>query len=391
MSKRNHKKGVKVRKQALKQSQILPTSQLCDPYASPSRYSILRYGAVDFAEMMEATLEDVLAGPSADTISWINVEGIGDVEAIQYIGEVYHLHSLALEDVVNLHQRPKLEAYQDVLFIVTRMPHPLEIFATEQVSFFLGTNFLITFQEGTPGDCFEHVRQRLRTDTGRLRQASAGYLLYALLDTLVDQFFPQLECHAELLQNLEDRIIGQRPGTVSSELYTVRRHLLLMHHTVRPLRDVIAALMHEPMKVFDQETRWSLRDVYDHTNQLLDLLETYKALATQLLEMAALVANARMGEIMRVLTIMSSIFIPLTFIVGIYGMNFNDAASPLNMPELSWYYGYPTTMGVMLGIAIAMLLFFRYKGWLGSAGKVHGRDEVVAPDWPVAKPPIRSG
>ena len=267
--------------------------------------------------------------------------------------------------MVSQHQRPKLEAYQELLFIVARMPHPQALSATEQVSFFLGPNFLITFQEGLPGDCFETVRQRIRQDGGPIRQGSAAFLLYQLLDTIVDQFFPQLEFHADLIQMIEDRIISERGASANTELYAIRRQLLLMHGTLRPLRDVVSGLMRGPQSLFDENTRWYLRDVYDHTSQLIDLLETYKDLCTQLMEMAAAAANARMNETMRFLTVMSAIFIPLTFVVGIYGMNFKTDVSVLNMPELGWAYGYPFSLLLMAAIASGQLLFFRHKGWLG--------------------------
>lgn len=336
-----------------------------DPDSPAPHFHILQYGSNTCVENLDASLDEVMASIGKYPISWIDVEGLGDVKAIQRIGKAFKLHPLAIEDVVNVHQRPKMETYQDVLFIVARMPHPEAIPATEQVSIFLGPDFIITFQEGTPGDCFEPVRKHIRENSGRLRQATSAYLLYALLDTLVDQFFPQLEFYADLLQNIEDRIIAHRYGTVSTELYTIRRHLLLMHRIVRPLQDVINALMREGLNIFDEETRWYLRDVFDHTTQLMDMLETYKDLSTHLMEMASTAAGARMNEIMRFLTVMSSIFIPLTFIAGIYGMNFNTQNSPLNMPELNWFYGYPFSLVLMLAIASGLMMFFRHKGWMG--------------------------
>lgn len=343
----------------------VPGTLIADPDSPEPNYWIMQYGPEGFAETPEASLDQVIGCLDSYPITWINVEGLGDVEAIQKIGRAYKLHPLALEDVVNVHQRPKVDSYRDVLYIVARMPHPEAIPATEQVSFFLGSNFLLTFQEGTPGDCFEPVRKRLRDDSGKLRGGTPAYLLYGLLDTLVDQFFPQLEFYADLLQSIEDRIISHRYAPVSTELYTIRRHLLLMHRIVRPLQDVIGTLMREPLNVFDEETRFYLRDVFDHTTQLMDLLETYKDLASHLMDMAASAAGARMNEIMRFLTVMSSIFIPLTFIAGVYGMNFKIENSPLNMPELTWYYGYPYSLLLMAIVAIGLMMFFRHKGWLG--------------------------
>lgn len=363
------KKVIAQKKSTLKQRRAapgtVPGTLIADPDSPAPRYWILQYGAEDFVEKPDASLEEVVASQGKHPITWINVEGLGDVAAVQAIGRAFKLHPLALEDVVNVHQRPKIDAYKDVLFVVARMPHPEAIPSTEQVTFFLGANFLITFQEGAPGDCFEPVRKRIREDSGRLRNATPAYLLYALLDTLVDQFFPQLEFYADLLENIEDRIVTQRYAPVNSELYTIRRHLLVMHRIVRPLQDVISALMREQLGVFDEETRFYLRDVYDHTSQLMDMLETYKDLSTHLMEMASSVAGARMNEIMRFLTVMSSIFIPLTFLAGVYGMNFKHESSPYNMPELDWYYGYPLSLLLMGVIALGLMIFFRHKGWLG--------------------------
>ncbi|MGV3523439.1 MAG: magnesium/cobalt transporter CorA [Candidatus Sericytochromatia bacterium] len=336
-----------------------------DPNSPAPSYQIFSYGEGGCSENREATLEDLIQAQGNREMTWLNIEGLGDVAAIQAIGKAYHLHPLALEDVINVHQRPKLEAYPDVLFVVARMPHPEAIPETEQVSFFLGADFLITFQEGTPGDCFEPVRKRIRENSGRLRTSGPSYLLYALLDALIDQFFPQLEFYADLLENVEDRIISHNYAPVSSELYAIRRHLMLMQRTVRPLQDVIHALMRENLSYFDDEIRLYLRDCLDHTAQLLDLLETYRDLASHLMEMSVSAASTRMNEIMRFLTVMSSIFIPLTFVAGVYGMNFRPEASHLNMPELNWYYGYPFSLLLMASVALGLLLFFRHKGWLG--------------------------
>jgi magnesium transporter len=370
MARKNKKTPVLPKTQILNKQRrtppgTVPGTLIADPDSPAPLFWVMQYGPEGYAERAEASLDEVMSCHGDFPITWINVEGLGDVEAIQRIGKAYHLHPLALEDVVNVHQRPKLDTYKDVLFLVARMPHPEAIPATEQVSFFLGNDFIITFQEGTPGDCFEPVRKRIREDSGRLRGATTAHLLYALLDTLVDQFFPQLEFYADLLQSIEDRIISHRHAPISTELYTIRRHLLMMHRIVRPLQDVIAALMREPLNVFDDETRFYLRDVYDHTTQLMDMLDTYKDLASHLMDMAASAAGARMNEIMRFLTVMSSIFIPLTFIAGVYGMNFKLENSPYNMPELAWEYGYIYSLFLMIAIAIGQMLFFKYKGWLG--------------------------
>lgn len=343
----------------------VPGTLIADPESPAPQYQLLQYGPESYQFKDNADLADLIDSRGAFPVTWINVDGLGDVQALTELGDAFQLHSLALEDVVNVHQRPKLETYKDLIFVVARMPHPEALSATEQVAFFLGSEFLITFQEGTPGDAFEPVRRRLREDQGRIRSSSPAYLLYALLDALVDQYFPQLEYYADLLENIEDKIMALPNTPVNSELYMIRRHLLLMHRSIRPLQDVITGLMRETQHHFDEEVQWYLRDCFDHTTQLMDMLDTYKNLATHLMDMSVSAASNRMNEIMRFLTVMSSIFIPLTFIVGIYGMNFNPAVSIYNMPELNWAYGYPMSLLLMIFTVMGLLLFFRYKGWLG--------------------------
>lgn len=342
-----------------------PGTLVANPDSPAPQYSILRFDPQRYEEFSPATLDEVLELQAGYAVTWINVEGLGDIEAVKRIGQAFGLHPLALEDVVNAHQRPKLESYKNVLFLTARMPHPELENVTEQVSFFLGENFVVTFQEGTPGDCFEPVRQRIREHTGKIRLHAAGYLLYALLDALVDQFFPLLDQYAERLEDIEDQIIAHPLVAVTNELYQIRRQLFVLQRMVRPLKDVIQSLMREFQVRYDEELHWYLRDTEDHIAQLMDLLESYRNLSTQLMDMSASASSMRLNEIMRFLTVMSSIFIPLTFLSSIYGMNFNPQVSPWNMPELNWAYGYPGLMGLMVVITLVMLWWFRYKGWLG--------------------------
>lgn len=346
----------------------IPGTLIADPDSPRPEFELLGYNANTFLENADASLEEILILPPEDQITWINIEGLGDVDAVQAIGRFFDLHPLALEDVVNVHQRPKLENYKNVLFLVARMPHPEVTTSTEQVAFFLGEHFLLTFQEGTPGDAFEPVRRRLRENSGRLRSSGPGYLLYALMDALIDQYFPLVEFYANMLENIEDRLIDKEQTSFTSEIYTIRRNLMQMHRSIRPLQDVIGALMRENTPLFDEDTQIHLRDCLDHTAQLLDMLDNNKDLATHLMEMAEAAAGHRLNEIMRFLTVMSSIFIPLTFIAGIYGMNFNTEQSPWNMPELNFYLGYPLSILMMLATVFGLLLFFRHKGWLGIPG-----------------------
>lgn len=342
-----------------------PGTLIPDPEAQCPQFQVFQFGPQHLQEWQTATPADLPQQPGPEEILWINVDGLGDAEMLRAVGQIYGLHPLALEDVVNVHQRPKLESYGALLFVIARMPQTDPERAGEQVSFFLGENLILTFQEGLPGDTFEPVRERLRGNVGRLRRSGSDYLLYALLDTLVDHYFPLLESYATRLEDLEDKILEHPHNQLTAEIYRIRRQLLSLRRSIRPLRDVINSLMRGGYPLISEEIRVYLRDCYDHTIQLMDMLDTYREVATSLMEMSLASASHRLNEIMRFLTVMSSIFIPLTFIVGVYGMNFKTELSPWNMPELSWYYGYPFALLLMLSTVLGLLLFFRYKGWLG--------------------------
>jgi magnesium transporter len=335
------------------------------PQAKKPHFQIMRFGP-DKCEEWESNSPEELPLPNTSSdILWINIEGLGDAAILQAVGERYNIHPLALEDVVNLHQRPKLESYGHLLFVVARMPYTNQDRNGEQVCFFLGQNLLLTFQEGLPGDTFDSVRQRVRQNIGSFRQSAADYLLYALLDSLIDHYFPILEKFATRLEDLEDEILEHPHNQLTAEIYAIRRQFLMLRRAVRPLRDVINSLMRSSLELISDHAKVYFRDCYDHTIQLMDMLDTYHEVATSLMEMSMASASQKLNEVMRFLTVMSSIFIPLTFIVGVYGMNFKTEISPWNMPELNWYYGYPFAFGLMLLTVTGLLFFFKYKGWLG--------------------------
>ncbi|MDH3231389.1 MAG: magnesium/cobalt transporter CorA [Alphaproteobacteria bacterium] len=346
-----------------------PGTLVADPTASEPTIHLIAYGPDDFEEVDigdPGELEPLL-GKYA--VAWINVIGLGNLDLIRRLGEMFNLHGLALEDVVNLHQRPKLEEYTDHAFIVTRMisngPSP----AIEQVSMFLGERFLLTFQE-RPGDCFEPVRARLRSSRGQIRSRQADYLAYALLDAVIDGYFPVLEALGERLEVLEDRVIARSADMEAGQIHEIKRELLLLRRAVWPQREMVNALTRETLPHVTDQTRLYLRDCYDHTIQLMDIVETYREIATGLVDVYLSSVSTRLNEIMKVLTIIATIFIPLGFITGIYGMNFDHGASPWNMPELGWYWGYPVVVGLMTGLALGMLYYFYRKGWiLGGGGK----------------------
>ena len=320
---------------------------------------VMAYGPAEFAEQEIQAAESLAPFLDKWPVVWVNVDGLGDAEAVRKIGELFGLHPLALEDVINVHQRPKVEPYEKYLFVVMQMLLAGERLETEQLSLFLGSNFVLTFQEQPGGDCFALIRDRIRKNHARIRGAGPDHLAYALLDAIVDSYFPVLERYGERLETVEQEVVIQPGRETVPRIHHIKRDLLLLRRAVWPMREAINSLLREDTPFIARETRTYLRDCYDHSVQIIDMLETDRETAFGLLETYLSSVSNRMNEIMKVLTIIATVFMPLTFIVGIYGMNFN------HMPELNWPWGYPLVMGLMAVIAAGMLLYFRRKGWLG--------------------------
>ncbi|MGL5017215.1 MAG: magnesium/cobalt transporter CorA, partial [Luteolibacter sp.] len=285
-------------------------------------------------------------------VTWINIDGLGDVAALTFLGERFNLHPLSLEDVLNTGQRPKVEHTADYIFIVAQMVYQNaeKTICGEQVSLFFGKNFLITVQEEGTYDVFDPVRERIRGGRGSIRKFKADYLAYALMDSIIDHYYPVLEALGSDIEELEDDLLEKPSREMVMTLHEYKRSLTQMRRFVWPLRDVVNGLLHDPSGFITSPTKVYLRDCYDHTVQLMDLVESYKELTTGLMELYHSSVGLRTNEVMRVLTVITSIFIPLTFIVGVYGMNFApETASgkklPLNMPELYQPHGYLWIMG----------------------------------------------
>jgi magnesium transporter len=299
------------------------------------------------------------------------MNGLGDVAALKALGEKYDLHPLALEDVINVGQRPKLEPYGAHLFIIAQMIyHDREsCLCGEQVSIFIGHNILISIQEEDDEDVFTPVRERIRGGGGYIRKLGADYLAYALLDSIVDHCFPVLEKVGEALEEIEEDVLEKPGKNTVAQLHGLKRSLMQLRRFVWPERDVVSALLHSDSTIVQAETKVFLRDLYDHTVQIMDLIEAYRDVATGLVELYLSSVSLRTNEVMRVLTVMSSLFIPLTFIVGLYGMNFQNTTgdgspAPTNMPELHWKYGYLGVIAVMAFISVCQIFFFKKKKWL---------------------------
>jgi len=341
-----------------------------DPSQPKPTISVIAYGAGDEVEMQVADAGEARSLVGRRPVTWINVEGLGDAPTIEQFGERFGLHRLALEDTVNVHQLAKVETYGDVLFVVLRMAHcareNAERCGTEQVSLFIGSDWLLSFQEGHPGDSFDRVRGRLREGSGKMRQLGSDYLAYALIDAVIDNYYPVLEIYAERLDELEDMVMDPVGRRVMDLLHEVKADLLVLRRAIWPLRDAIALLAREENPRISENTRLYIRDCYDHVVQVVELIETFRELTADLRDLYMSSISNRINETMRVLTIFSTFFIPLTFIVGIYGMNFDHegGAKPLNMPELHWYFGYPLVWAVMLVTGSAMLVYFYRRGWI---------------------------
>jgi magnesium transporter len=340
-----------------------PGTIIIDPEAPRPIVHLVYFSPTEFEEIAivkTATIRDYLAKPG---VVWINVEGFGSEAVLRELQEIFHLHPLALEDVVNVHQRPKVDRYGDQLYITARMPRSIDHCETEQVSLFVGANYVVTFLED-PGDCFEPVRRRLRETDGRIRHRSADYLAYALLDASVDAYFPLLERFGEKLEELEDDVILRPSPRIVARIHEAKHDLRSLRRILWPLREAMNELARDQTKLVCEETRVYFRDLYDHTVQLIDVVETYREMGSDLTDMYLSALSNRMNEIMRVLTVIATIFMPLSFVVGVYGMNF-DPTSPWNMPELHWRYGYEFVWAILLAISVGMLYFFRRRGWLG--------------------------
>lgn len=347
-----------------------PGAVVADPNAKQTSLHVIGYSSSEVVEQPIDKLSAVSELMKRLPVTWLNVDGLGNAGLIKEVGSLYSMHRLALEDVLHVHQRPKMEIYDDHHFIVARMASFKERLETEQFSIFVGTNYIVTFQEAG-GDCLDPVRQRIRSDRGKIRSANSDYLAYAILDAVIDGYFPVLEALGERMDELEDEIIeNPQPDTIA-RIHDIKRDMLSLRRSVWPLREVINTLIRDPHPLVKEETRFYLRDCYDHIVRIIDLVETYRELAADLMDLYLSILGNRTNEIMRVLTIISTIFIPLTFIVGVYGMNFDPQTSPWNMPELTWQYGYPFVWSMMLTIVVGLLLYFRNKGWLSGSVKNH--------------------
>jgi magnesium transporter len=341
--------------------------------AEPPTIHVMTFGRGGCEESAAATLDGALARVVPGVVTWINIDGLGDPQVFARLGERFDLHPLTLEDVLNVPQRPKVERFDKHMFLIMRTmrldPPPAAPAAGgtpvnvggichEQVSVFFGTDWVVTIQERSDGDSFGPVREAIRQGRGRVREAGADYLAYLLIDAVMDAYFPVVDTLAERMHELEEEALQPSPASDTLLRLTQLRHDLIgVRRAVWPMREEIAVLQREESALITAETRVFLRDVYDHAIQALEIVESLREMAVSVMEVYLSAQNQRLNEVMKVLTVIATLFIPLTFIASIYGMNFK------HMPELDRPWGYPATLGVMAAAAIGMLAFFKKRGW----------------------------
>jgi len=333
--------------------------EVAEPPA-PARITVIDYDEKDLIEKTVQTADECLPFRDKATVTWMNVDGLADASAIETLSAQFGLHHLVREDIRNTNQRPKAEDFEEYMYIALKMLRwdaAQSEADVEHVSIVLGANFVLTFQE-RPGDVFEPIRERIRTDKGRIRRMGADYLVYCLIDAIVDGYFVVLEKRGELIEAIEDAVIANPAPQTLRRIHRLKREGLFIRRSIWPAREVAAALERSESPLLSRGIRMYLRDIYGHITHAIDTAEALREMLSGIRDTYLSSVSNRMNEVMKVLTIIATIFIPLTFLAGIYGMNFR------HMPELKWVWGYPLVWSVMLVVAVIMLVFFRRKKWL---------------------------
>jgi len=331
-----------------------------DKKVEKAKITIIDYDATQFQEKEVETIEECFPFRDTPTVTWINIDGLHEVGIIEKIGKHFSIHPLILEDILHTGQRPKMEDFEDYIFLVVKMFYHDERdseIKMEQVSLLLGSNFVISFQE-RGGDIFNPIRERIRNHKGRIRRMKADYLGYALLDTIVDNYFIILEKIGEDIENMEEELVTRPTPETLQTIHNLKRELIVLRKSIWPLREVVNSLERGESPLINEATGVYLRDVYDHTIQVIDTIETFRDMVSGMLDIYLSSISNKMNEVMKLLTIIATIFIPLTFVAGLYGMNFEF------MPELKWHWGYFAALLVMAAVAVSMVFFFRRKRWL---------------------------
>jgi len=330
------------------------------PGASPV-ISVMAYGPDGFVEKQVHDMSELIVLFANWPVTWVNVDPVvvgPDARlVIEKFAKLFYLHELVVDDIVNVHQRSKVEEYDEHLFVVTRMLIDKNDVETEQLSLFLGKNFVLTFRE-VPKDCLDPVREKIRKGRGRIRQEKADYLMYAIIDAVVDSYFPLLTTIADRIDDMEETVLDKYEEDTPAVMYQLRRDVLSIRRAIWPAREALSSLTRDTMPLVSESTRVYLRDCHDHAVRIIDLLEMYREVCSALMEVHYTRASNKLNEVMKSLTLITTLFIPPTLIAGIYGMNFH------HMPELQWYFGYPLAIFLMVLVTVAVLVFLNYKGWL---------------------------
>ncbi len=324
------------------------------------RITFIDYDEQSFEEKQVTKIEECLKLKNTPTVSWINIDGIHDIELIEKLGKGFELHPLILEDILSTGQRPKFEDYEKYIFIVLKMlsfSEENQSVEAEQVSLILGPNYVISFQERI-GDVFENIRDRIRNAKGRIRKMGPDYLAYALIDAIVDNYFVILERLGEKIESMEEEVIGDPTEKTVQQIHSLKRQMIALRKSIWPLRELIGGIQKSESSLINETTDIYMRDVYDHTIQIIDTIESFRDMVSGLLDIYLSSLSNKMNAVMKVLTIIATLFIPLTFVAGIYGMNFEY------MPELKLKWAYGAVWLVMITIAVIMLFYFRRKKWL---------------------------
>jgi magnesium transporter len=323
------------------------------------KIKMLCYNCNDWSETEIDSIDDIINYKDTENICWIHSSGVHIVKIIEKIGTIFKIHPLVLEDIVNTNQHPKLEENEDYVYVILKMIHCDENkkIEFEQVSIIVGKNYILSFQEND-NDIFKQIRDRIKSTPGKIRAKGADYLAYALLDCIVDYYYVALEYLGERIEVLEDQVMLDPKPEVLKEIHGLKNEMLFVRKAVWPLREIINALARGDSTLFQKDTLIYLRDIYDHMIQVIDSIEMYRDMVTGMLDIYISSISYRTNEVMKVLTIIATIFIPLTFIVGLYGMNFKY------MPELEWEWGYPAILCIMALISLGMIHYFRKKKWL---------------------------
>lgn len=357
-----------------------PGSLTVNPLSHPSQVYVIAYGPEGYIEHACADVEEINRFLGVWPVVWVNVVGLGSIDVIEKIGTMFGLERLLLEDVLDTSHRPKVEYYEHYVFTIIKGGMQGEQFESEHIALCLKKNVVIAFEE-KPGSSFSYVRDRIRRGTGKIRLSGTDYLYYALLDEVIDKYFPILDKLNHQLSQIEEEIVASNLNTrdkdAIQQIHHAKSDLLLLHRTIWPISDIISMIMRQETPLVTKTTRNYLRDCYDHSIQANELTQFYRDTASGLLNTFLAYEGHKTNEIIKVLTLVSAVFIPLNFIASIYGMNFHTS-SPLNMPELNWYYGYPFALMLMLAVGVGMVSLFRRRGWLDSLkASQPGRSEPI--------------